>query len=221
MRLSATIRRFQTRRPGRARSPFPEAPALRLAQISAVAPFDCGKCFPSDRWTELEAFRPNVLVGTSADLDRIVQRIQLGTLQLPSLDHAIFVITECGDQPLANSFRHLLWRNLAVPVFELFTGPKVLLIASECQAADGWHLEDRIKTSIVENELVFETPSYPKLRSGLSGAISSEACECGRPGPRILNVVPRPRVIEAQRARMRAASQQRNSLVLWAGRLTP
>ena len=186
MRLSDTVSRLQSQRFGRLRLPFPTNPKLKVAQVSLKLLFAGVKAFASERWIELEIYRPHVLAGTAADLQRISERLQLGTLDLASVDHAIFVITECGDKPLSDIMRVLFWQTFAVPIFELYVGPHGSLLASECQAHEGWHVEAGAAILFSQGELIFESPQRKLLRTGLAAEVNMEPCPCGRHSTRLL-----------------------------------
>jgi hypothetical protein len=176
---------------GRTKLPFPEAPYLRIAQISpAAAVFDSAELFPPDRWDDLEAFRPRVLAGAPRDLQQLAGRVALGTVDFGSVDHAIFVVTECGERPLADVSRVMLWQAFGVPVYELFFSPGGALLAGECEAQEGWHIEPGASFWLSRGELIVHEDRRGALPTGLTGHLESEPCPCGRAGTRILEVQP-------------------------------
>src|SRR5581483_2647827 len=121
LRVSTKIRQLRRPRSHRRQLPFPAVPTLRVAQLgSAATAFDSVEAFPRERWNELESFRPHVLVGSPSDLRRVAELSQRGILDLESIDHAMFALTRCGDQPLSDVSRVVLWQAFGVPLYELF-----------------------------------------------------------------------------------------------------
>ena len=60
---------------------------------------------------------------------------------LPALTHALIVCSNPGDPLLSAAERDRLWRAFRVPVFEQIIGPDGELLAAECDAHDGLHVE--------------------------------------------------------------------------------
>lgn len=175
----------------RRRLPFPAASNLRVAQVAGGSFFAGVQAFWPQRWDELEAFRPQVLVGPATDLQRLAERMRLHTIDLKDVDRAIFVLTECGAKPLTDVLRVVLWQTFGVPVYELFMGGGGLLLASECELHEGWHVEPPAAFSVISDELIIDTPTRHRLRTGLTGYLENELCPCGRPGARVMDVKPR------------------------------
>jgi hypothetical protein len=161
---------------------------LRVAQVTQTTPFDRVAAFGPDRWQELEAYRPQVLVGPAPELQKLVESVKLGVVDLKTLDRAIFVLTECGDKPLSDMSRVVLWQTFGVPVYELFVAMGGVLLASECEAHEGWHVQPYASFSLSNDELVVNAPSQETLRTGLLGSIDIAGCPCGRPGKRVMGV---------------------------------
>ena len=159
---------------------------LRIAQLSNTVCFEGAQAFPAERWSSLKGFAPNVLVGAASELQRLVQRIDLQTVELPSLDHAVFVITEVGDKPLTDVLRVVFWQRFGVPVYELYMAPGGTLVASECEAQEGWHVEPEARFAMQHGELVLQAGQDGTLRTGLKRYLEPRACACGRTGLQIL-----------------------------------
>jgi len=86
--------------------------------------------------------------------------------RIPSLTHALIVLARPGDTLLTLEQRQGLWRAFRVPVFEQIIGENGALLAAECEAHAGLHIQS------------------PKLDvAGLS--IENGPCGCGRTTPRI------------------------------------
>ncbi|HMF79337.1 MAG TPA: hypothetical protein VK604_26995 [Bryobacteraceae bacterium] len=168
--------------------PFPADPKVRIAQLTETPPFESVETFVPERWLELESYRPQVILGYAADLQRLAEQVDLGMVDLTCVNHAIVVLTPCGSRPLSDVLRVMLWQSFGVPVFELYVGPDHRLLAFECEAHDGWHLEPRVEIKAVETELILDSPGNRGLRTGLVGRVAEEACPCGRETPRLMDV---------------------------------
>jgi hypothetical protein len=123
-------------------------------------------------------------------LRRISELSERGVLELASVDRAIFALTRCGEQPVSDVSRVVLWQAFGVPVYELFMGSRGTLLASECEAHEGWHIEEGAKFSAVQGEIVLETRARRVSATGLSGRIENEPCPCGRTGSRLIGLEP-------------------------------
>ncbi len=172
----------------RVKLPFPASPKLRVAQLSPGPRFDSVSPFTPERWLELEAYRPRVLVGEAAALERLLEQLQLGMLDLACVDRALIVLTRYGARPMSDISRVTLWQGFAVPIFELYLGPDNGLLAAECDAHEGWHLEPGIDCWYHNDELILDSPGNYGLRTGLSATLESAACPCGQTTPRLVNM---------------------------------
>jgi hypothetical protein len=115
----------------------------------------------ADGWGgEAAAFAPAALAGT------LEQLCALDRHMVPSLTHALIVLGRPGMDRLTEENRDRLWRAFRVPVFEQIIGKSGELLAAECEAHDGLHVESRRLP--IENEYVDSSP-----------------CPCGRKTPRI------------------------------------
>lgn len=188
MQVPAKIRRLGRQRTPHCELPFPAAPDLRVAQITATSHFDRVSAFPPDRWQELETYRPQVLVGPAQQLQKFIEWVKLELVDLKSIDHAIFVLIECGDRPFSDMSRVVLWQTFGVPVYELFVGVGGVLLASECEAHEGWHVQPYARFSLSDEELVVNALNQKTQRTGLLGSIETTGCPCGRPGARVMGI---------------------------------
>ena len=186
----AEIRQIRQQHTGASRRklPLPLAEGLRVAQVSARGLlFADSHYFAIASAATLQAFGPQVLVGSAAELEILANQVAENALQFNSVDRALFVITDCRDVPLREASRLLLWRSFGVPVYELLLSGDGSPIASECDAHDGWHIEGQVKFSLVNGELWFQNKRSPAQGTGLTGEIDESLCPCGQPGKRILN----------------------------------
>lgn len=188
MRIPVNIRRFRVQGFSRRRLPLPAAPNLRIAQIGVDAWFDGVKAFPPGAWKEIEAYRPRAMAGSASHLQELAEQTHVGSIELSSVDHAILVLTGCGDQPLTDVARVVLWQSFGVPVYELLIGPRGTLLASECEAHDGLHVEPGVNFSLHDRELMLEASGRAHVSTGISGDLESEPCACGREGMRLVDI---------------------------------
>jgi phenylacetate-coenzyme A ligase PaaK-like adenylate-forming protein len=137
---------------------------------------------------ELEGYRPRVLIGRPAELQRLAEHVELGMLDLACVDHAIVVLTHYGAKPITDVLRVTLWQRFGVPIYELYLGPDNSLLASECAAHEGWHLEPGTQFGVLNDELILDSEGNFGLRTGLTGSLESTPCPCGRTSARLMDV---------------------------------
>lgn len=125
-------------------------PVLRASQI---------RIFPQGWSPEVAQFEPAAVAGS---LDQIRK---LSGVLIPSLTHALVVLERPGSPRLTEADRTLFWRAFRVPVFEQIVGPFGQLLAGECEAHEGLHIE------------------APGLQL-TQDMIETAPCPCGRQTPR-------------------------------------
>jgi hypothetical protein len=111
---------------------------------------------------EAMLFAPVAIAATPAQLDA------LRTTPIPSVRNAIIVLVRPGEPNLSENDREHLWRAFRVPVFEQRIDESCTLLAAECEAHDGLHIESPRATPR-EGEILETTP-----------------CGCGRTTPRLI-----------------------------------
>jgi hypothetical protein len=188
MRLPVNVRRFRSQGSHRRKLPLVSTTNVRVAQIAESSDFESVQAFRPGEWSRVEAYRPRVIAGAAANLQELAERVELHVVDLSSVDHAIFVLTRCGDVPLQDVLRVVLWQTFGVPVYELFVAGRGLVAASECETHEGWHVEPGAAFSTVNGELVCDGFGNKALRTGLRGWIETTPCACGREGARLLNI---------------------------------
>lgn len=171
----------------RRRLPLISDSSSRVAQISLPGVlFEGASYLPISDLTALSEFRPQSLVGSSAHLLELAVHSRSEKIRLASLDCAVFVITDFRDAPLSDDDRTALWNAFSVPVYEVVLADDGALLASGCEAQEGWHIEQGVRFSRVNDQLWFNRRGR-QTGTGLVGQIQDEPCPCGRPGQRILN----------------------------------
>lgn len=171
-----------TRRP---RLPVIDSSKLRVAVLDSASLFSGARVFPPERWSALEAFSPNVIAASSAQFKRLMDRMTLQTANAGALDHSVFVVTQLGDSPLTSRLRERIWRQFGVPVYEVYVDEEAHVLAFECEAQEGWHVQNGVRFSSACGELLLERGSH-MVRTGLNWVTVESACECGREGLRLL-----------------------------------
>jgi len=146
--------------PRRAPLVYPIPPAPRTAVLSPLfRGTHSVRIFP-DGWTEeAKQFEPQALVGSLRQLNALDGRAA------PS--HAVIVIRRQLDPGLTDANRDSLWKAFRVPAFEQVIDEAGVLLATECEAHDGLHIESSRFTGL-----------YEKVQTG--------PCACGRGTPRLV-----------------------------------
>jgi hypothetical protein len=123
------------------------------------------RVFPQGWCEEARAFQPATIAGSKAQLTAL-----LGARPVP-LTHALIVILRLGEKLLTEVERERFWRAFGVPVFEQIVDQSANLLASECEAHAGLHID------AVEVELkTFDLEGYH---------LDATPCGCGRTSPRL------------------------------------
>jgi len=174
--------------------PFSVSPTLRLAQLSPGPKFADVQPFVLKRWSDLPVLAPNVVVGSLGEMRRLVAKVTCDCLDASCVDRAVVVLTSFGSKPLNDVARVGLWQAFGVPIFELYLGLDRSLLASECDAHEGWHLAPGIGSTALESgELMLQGAGNFGLRTGLRASLDPNTCPCGRRTPRVLEIEHLPR----------------------------
>jgi hypothetical protein len=138
------------------RSPKPRSPKLRSPQSpqTLIRVFERGWCAAA------AAYEPEAIAGRWPRLEALMN------VKIDSLTHAVIVLARVGDDLLTIERRQRLWNAFRVPIFEQIIGVNGVLLAAECEAHAGLHIES----------------AKFNLASRL---IETAPCGCGRPGPRL------------------------------------
>jgi hypothetical protein len=178
--------------------PFPLPADSKLAHISVFPDFLSAEVFPRESWGRLEAFQPDALLGYAYDLTRLVDTNEGKSVALPTVNRAIYALTDCGMPVIKDALRHKLWNAFGVPIYELIVAPGCLLLAAECELHNGWHLQPSINANVADGEILYQTDRVRDVHSGYVGLIDSTACECGRKIPVLRELRPIVRSGKAQ-----------------------
>jgi hypothetical protein len=144
--------------------PVPPAPPTAVLQSwfrsnGVVRVF--GPSAVRDGWdAAAAAFAPAAIAATWPQLEALIPE------KIPSLTHALIVLARPGDDLLTKAQRERLWKAFRVPVFQQVVTRSGVLLAAECEAHDGLHME---------------SPKFVVI--GLP--VDRTPCGCGRKTPRL------------------------------------
>jgi hypothetical protein len=121
--------------------------------------------FPQGWDAASAAFAPAAIAGTWPQIESLIPE------KIPSLTHALIVLARPGERLLNKAQRDKLWRVFRVPVFEQIVDERGTLLAAECEAHDGLHIQ---------------SPGFVSREQPVDYA----RCGCGRESPRLKLDVP-------------------------------
>jgi hypothetical protein len=175
--VNKTLDTFRLRRKSVFR--YPMDPAPRTAVLAACfrqpkfRPNNPIRVFPGGWSEEASAFAPAAIAAPRQQLLGLA-----AAPHPPTLTHAVIALESRGNPPLSTVERVWLWRVFRVPVFEQIVGPDGELLAAECEAHDGLHIE------------------IPGL-SWDGYRVEMSPCGCGRKTPRLTPAMSAERVRSA------------------------
>jgi hypothetical protein len=141
--------------------PIPPAPATAIL-LGGFRSAGNTRVFEDGWCEEALLFAPAAIAGTLAQLD------DLRGTPIPSLRNAIIALVRPGEPSLSEDAREQLWRAFHVPVFEQRIDESRNLLAAECEAHDGLHIE---------------SPALPPRNGEI---LETTPCGCGRTTPRLI-----------------------------------
>ena len=118
------------------------------------------RVFPHGWDAASAAFAPAAIAGSWAQIESLIPE------KIPSLTHALIVLARPGEPQLSKAQRDKLWRVFRVPLFEQIVDERGTLLAAECEAHDGLHIQS---SEFLSAEQVLD---YSR-------------CGCGRDSPRL------------------------------------
>lgn len=161
-----------------------------------------------DQLDHLGRFGPESIAAPSNMLLRLARRVERRDVFVPRLHHCLIAFSHFGDEPLDGAGRDFLWRVFRVPLFEQLLGTDGAVVAAECDAHEGLHLQS--DQAIVEQEPSGEflltsltDLRFPAIRvaTGWTGSIDRSLCGCGQPHPRLTGLkrmAAQPKVLAAR-----------------------
>lgn len=175
--------------------PAPARPAVLMEGFRGVKRIDT---FGDARRQRLAHYQPDALAGSVAELRRLAEGAEDYGARMPKLTHSVIAFAILRQTFLSREARDLFWRVFQAPVFGQILSPEGRLLAWECEAHDGFHIEGE--------QAIFEAEAGPgepellatsladlrrpvlRLATGLTGSIERATCGCGLPGPRLAGV---------------------------------
>lgn len=92
------------------------------------------RVFPRGWDAASAAFAPAAIAATWAQIENLLPE------KIPSLTHAIIVLSRPGERRLNKVQRDKLWSVFRVPVYEQIVDERGRLLAAECEAHSGLHI---------------------------------------------------------------------------------
>ncbi len=127
-------------------------------------------------------------------LRRLAREIESGAIDPAPFSHSVIAFTDLDQGEVSEGDRALFWRAFQVPIFEQYLGLDGSLLAGECEAHSGVHVEpENAIWEVIDSELVVTSLTdrqYPTLRlgTGWTAHLDLGPCDCGKPTPRLLNM---------------------------------
>lgn len=148
--------------PPKAAFVYPIPPAPRTAVLMpGFHGSDAIHVFP-DGWTDdAKGFEPQALAASLPQLESLAGRV--------SLTHAVIVLRNEWEARLTDADRTLLWKAFRVPAFKQIVDEHGELLAAECEAHEGLHIES--------------SRFAPK-----DHMVEPRMCPCGRVTPRLISL---------------------------------
>ena len=146
----------------------------------------------------LARLKPESIAAPLDTLRALARGIESGHLWIPPLTHSVVAFAGLVEGPISEEDLDLFWRVFQVPIHEQFYGFGGELLAWECEAHQGLHINS--KSAVFEEgageELLVSLIGNPyqpvfRLVSGLCGSLIINPCACGLEGPRIVNLMRR------------------------------
>ena len=119
------------------------------------------RAFPQGWCDQAQRFAPQAIAGTWPQFQDLMSNPSAAP------QRAIVVLAQPGGALLDAHQREQLWQAFRVPVFEQIIGERGQLLAGECEAHQGLHVETA----------AFSPQEYP---------LDTSPCPCGRSTPRVV-----------------------------------
>jgi hypothetical protein len=190
----------------RSRLESPRAKALRPGFRTPVssdaitivgAPLDTGKgltVLSASQWQRLHLSRVKLLAATPPVLRQVVACVECSLLAMPRLSDAIVVFNTVEQGILQSGEREMLWRCFGLPVYEQWLGLEGELLAWECEAHQGLHVNESALEwelrggQILASSLVARRCVTRNLETGWAAEVDTRPCLCSETSPRFLRL---------------------------------
>jgi len=147
--------------------------------------------FADSRLSDLFAYEPQILAAPPGTLVRLADYVFHGAWNAASVDTALFALTVLGQTPIAEEQRLLAWRAFRVPLYELLIDLDAGVLAAECEAHEGWHIQHpQLRFDLQAGKIVFQKNgiSVVPVCTGLTADGLDGICGCGAAAPLLRNV---------------------------------
>jgi len=132
------------------------------------------KAVLSEGWlAELASFAPQAIAGTLDQLKAVAATAI-------TLSHAIVVVGKWEDARVTEADRERLWMRFRVPVFEQIIAGDGALLAAECEAHNGLHIESEALRPDTLQPDHWQGTALPHRE------VDRSPCVCGRKEPRLI-----------------------------------
>ncbi len=156
------------------------------------------RAFRGAALSRLARFDPDALAGPVFELQRVADGIADGWIRRLPLRHSVLAFVILRHAFLSDETRHLLWRIFKVPIFGQIHGLGGELLAWECEAHEGYHIEEHCAIfeldghgggpELLATSLVGRRRPAIRLATGLTAGIEDATCGCGQKGRRLVNL---------------------------------
>jgi phenylacetate-coenzyme A ligase PaaK-like adenylate-forming protein len=191
---------------------WPLPPPARTAVLMDGFRLSAGvRAFREEQKPQLVRYRPDALAGPVSRLRKLAEGAEDRGSRVPRLTHSVIAFIILKQAFLSEEARETLWRVFKVPVFGQILGLNGELLAWECEAHEGFHIQPEcaafeISSGQSDSELL-ATSLAPvqrraiRLPTGLTGRIEDSSCACGLKSPRLVQVrrLPMARPVEVLR----------------------
>jgi hypothetical protein len=175
--------------------PFPASRDSCIAQVGDFPILTGAAWFYVGCWEALRAHQPDILAGHRDALTRLAELVMRRRVDIP-LGRALFALTRVGERPLPDVVRDQLWAAFGVPIYELYVTSNGSILASECEAHNGWHVHpDAARISklsgephLILNRFGSNGREFQPVGMGFAADLTSEVCDCGQTTPRVVNL---------------------------------
>jgi hypothetical protein len=158
--------------------------------------------FRQGRRSEIASYAPEALAGSVSELRLLAEAVENRGVCLPRLTHSVIAFVILRQGFLSDEVRELFWRVYQVPVFGQILSPGGGLLAWECEAHDGFHI-DRDRTvfetrsggsepELLVTSLIDLRQPVIRMSTALTGRLEHSTCGCGYCGLRLMDLRRRP-----------------------------
>jgi hypothetical protein len=170
--------------------------SFRNRVVRVVAQKETERAEPvANGWRRRLGFRPEAIAGSFSALQRLAHNVRSGRVSVARTVRRIIVRSRIDGELLPEANREFLWQALELPLFEEVRGLDGELLAWECEAHAGLHVN--AECALVEEpagggeELLITSLTgmcYPilRLRTGLVAQRARGLCGCGEKSGRLI-----------------------------------